>query len=86
MPRKLIAIFSSCSFAHKQHNPDSSPVFGPHQHQEKAEKLQEIALESQSPFSHVVINRDSALALVIMINCNVFNRWFGVQGCPWSAS
>lgn len=25
----------------------------------------------------MVINRDSALPLIIMINCNLLNKWFG---------
>ena len=83
MPRELIAIFSSCSFTHKRHAPDSSPEFGPRQHQEKAEKLQEVVLESLSPLSDMVINRDSVLELIIMINCNTL-KWFRVQGYLWS--
>lgn len=74
MPRELIAIFSSCIFAHKQHARNSSLEFGPCQHQEKAEKLQEVMLESVSSFSYIVITRDSALELIIMINCNVLNK------------
>lgn len=67
MPKELIAVFSSCSFAHKWHASHSPLEFGPHQHQEKAEKLQEVVLESLSPFSHMMANGDSTLQLIITI-------------------